>query len=161
MAKVKLKFRFRFSMQQSAGKHNTEHCPLAKSTGYLQNAWQQQVSNCHRESKYTSHLMFPSNGVSVPTAKQVIQPQDIAENFTFLSLFGTTPTQSGWSRSSFFHTDIFLSAPISTFVSSLIMILAQSFSTDQFTVDLQNRSRFSPIECTYRTFLGHMPAFET
>jgi hypothetical protein len=35
------------------------------------------------------------------------------------------------------------------------MILSQSFSRDQFTFDLQNRSRFSPIEDTHPIWWKH------
>ena len=48
---------------------------------------------------------------------------------------------------------IILSAPISTFVSSLKMILAQLFSTNQFTFDQQSRSCLSRLNGPIVIFL--------
>jgi len=82
------------------------------------------------------------------------------DNFTFKSLFGTTPSQGGAVHpSSSIHT-FFVSTNLYSRIITKNYLSPVVFNGPVYFRPKKSKSSFS-IEWTYRNFLGHRPAFET
>ena len=125
MPKVKQAFRFRISMQSSAGKHGTGQWPWII---------------CKMPDNNRPQIVIESRNILLTVNVSINWG---ACPYSKVGNTGTTPTVRVEPFILFLHTYIFLSAPTSIFASALRMILAQSFSTNRFIFKLQNRSRLS------------------
>jgi len=152
MAKVKLKFHRRFSMYICSSPPGN----MARSIVLLQSP----LVICKMPGNKRPHFVIENRNILL-TVNVSINWGECA----YSKVGNTTPKHSRELYVSVFIWDnsntvillspyiIFLSAPISTVVSSLKMILAQSISKDQFTFDLQNRSCLSRLNGPIIIFL--------
>ena len=145
MTKIKLKFRFRFSMQQSAGKHGTEHCPLARVIRKMPGNNRPQIVIENRNILLTVNVSINWDECSYSKVGNTAPKHSC--------LYLGQHHQSGWSRF-FVSTNLYFRFITKNDLSPVV------FNRPVYFRPTKSKSSFQ-IEQICCNFLGHRPAFET